>query len=136
MNRQPIVLIALLLIFCIIGIPGSGCMDIPLKAQAKITGETIDIRTLEIKNENWFDWTEVDMVLYSQDNPTCQAVRFPLLYRIPRWEAGKTQTVNFYTGINSINSTESYVRWDGKIGSMRINANTILGWKSGLFYLQ
>ncbi|MGA2158501.1 MAG: hypothetical protein ABSG90_04710 [Dehalococcoidia bacterium] len=124
-----LIAISIITLFLACGCAGS---DEPLKADVVITSQTRDLTTLEITNNNWYDWTDVNIVAYSTFIPTYGNIKFgaggPNLM-----ESGKTYTVKIGTGRNPAQSASEWNHWDGKFQFISIEVFTVKGAKQERF---
>lgn len=110
---------------------GCGCSmyDEPLKAQAVITTQTRDLTIVEVTNENWYNWTNIQIVVYARQGSAI--MRFAPLYPPPElMESGKTCIVEIDHGKSYTAPNPGLNRWNGEIESISISVDTVKGRKS------
>lgn len=85
--------------------------------------------TLEITNNNWYDWTNVEIEAYSTQFPISDYYHMKFYSIAPDlMESGKTYTIKINTS-KIFFSSEVWNRWDGKIRLITIRVLTVKGKK-------
>ena len=122
------ILIAIITITLIV-VCGCSKSDEPLKYTAVMTSQNRDLTTLKITNNNWYDWTDVEIEAYSTQFAISDYYHMKFYCSSPNLiESGKTFTVNINTR-KVFFSSEVWDRWDGKLGLVTIQVFTVKGLK-------